>query len=101
MIARRETTDTGPDGLDHAGAFVATAERQATNGNVTGREVIVRVAQTGGAHPDQYLVLTRFVEFHVANFPLTWNLPKQRCSCLHVPRLPPCRPQFACRHQYN
>ena len=76
MIARRETTDTGPDGLDHAGAFVATAERQATNGNVTGREVIVRVAQTGRAHPHQHLVLTRFVEFHVADFPFPGNVPE-------------------------
>ncbi len=76
MIARRETADAGPDCLDHAGAFVATAERQVANGDVTGREVIVGVAQAGGADPDQYLVLTRFVEFHVADFPLTWNLPK-------------------------
>ena len=97
MIAHRETADAGPDCLDHAGAFVPTAKRQVANGDVTGREVIVRVAQAGGAHPDQYLMLARFVQLDVADFPLAWNLPKQRCSCVHVPRLPPCGPQFARR----
>ena len=76
MIARRETADAGPDCLDHAGAFVAPAERQVADGDVTGREVIVGVAQAGGTHPHQHLVLTRFVEFDVADFPFPGNLPK-------------------------
>ena len=76
MIAHRETANAGPDCLDHAGAFVAPAKRQVANGDVTGREVIVRVTQAGGAHPHQHLVLTRFVEFDVADFPFPGNLPK-------------------------
>ena len=99
MIAHRETADAGPDCLDHAGAFVATAERQVTNGDVTGREVIVRMAQTGRAHPHKHLVVTRFVSSMSQTSHSGGNLPKQRCSCSHVPRLPPRRPQCACRHQ--
>jgi len=76
VIAHRETADAGPDCLDHAGSFVAAAKRQVADGDVTGREVIVRVAQAGGAHPHQHLVLTRFVEFDVADFPFPGNLPK-------------------------
>jgi hypothetical protein len=76
VISHGKVADTGTDCLDHAGAFVAPAERQVADGDVTGREVIVRVTQAGGAHPHQHLVLTRFVEFDVADFPLAWNLPK-------------------------
>jgi hypothetical protein len=76
VIARRETADAGPDCLDDAGSLVATAKRQVANGDVTGREVIVRVTQARGAHPHQHLVLTRFVEFDGADFPFPGNLPE-------------------------
>jgi hypothetical protein len=70
MVSRSKTGHCRPHLLDDAGALVASTERQ-DRGLVAYVVVDIAVAESGGNHPNEYLVLFRLVHLHVTHFPTT------------------------------
>lgn len=62
MVADLVAGRVGADGLDDACTFVTAGDGKDPGRLVAGGEVVVRMAEAGGDHPDANLVLAQFVE---------------------------------------
>jgi len=66
-----------------AGTFVATDNRQ-RDWQITGYEMLIRMAQSRGRKAYKYLASTRRVEVNLFDFPFLTQTPQYRSTCLHV-----------------
>lgn len=76
MVAFGEACGARSDCFDDAGTFVAACDRQDPGLLVSGREVVVRVAQAAGHHLDADLTGPGVVDLQLDDLVLTWRLPK-------------------------
>ena len=67
MVADLVAGSVGADGLHDACTFVTAGDGKDPGHLVAGGEVVVRMAEAGGDHPDTNLVLAQLVEFEVDN----------------------------------
>jgi hypothetical protein len=86
VIARLQPADALAHLLHHAGALVAADDGQ-LEGQVTGDEVLVRVAHAGAGELDEHLTRLRRVQLDLLDAPRCVRLP-QDCG-LRLHRYPP------------
>ena len=83
MVAWLEPGHAGADLLDHPGPLVAAHDR-VPHRDVTGTQVVVRVAQAGRREPDEHLALLGRIEVHLDDLPVLAHVPEHRCPGLHA-----------------
>ena len=89
MVAGLQTAHTGPHCFHHPGSLMAPAIGEVGNFPVRFGDVVVRMAEPGRGQAHQDLVVARFVQVGIDDFPLARLLHQHRCSDFHG--LPPIR----------
>src|SRR5215470_5356946 len=87
VVARLQPGHAGPDLLDDARALVA-ADDGVTDGDVTGLQVLVGVAQAGRHPAHQHLAGLGGIEVHLGDLEVVAHLAENRCLGLHAPSCP-------------
>jgi hypothetical protein len=78
VVAHAEATHTGPDLLDDARPLMPSDHRQGRTDQVTGTDVVIRMAQPGGFERNQDLALFGWIEFDLFDRPLFVHSPQHR-----------------------